>query len=72
MALMLAPLQKFAQLPCLCYRRQEVRTRGTEVNEVLITSPVIQIRTLAQNLLERSGKRMYDITYNKPTSPILK
>ena len=69
---MLVPLHKFAQPPRLCYRRQEVRTCGTEVNKLLITSPVIQIRTLVQNLLERSGKRMYDITYNKPTSPILK
>lgn len=71
-ALMLAPLQKFAQPPCLCYRRQEVKTHGTEVNKLLFTSPVIQIRPLVQNLSEWSGKRTRDITHNKPTSPILK
>jgi len=69
---MLAPLQKFAQPPCLRYRRQDVKTRGTEVNKLLITSPIIKIRPLVQNLLERSGKRMYDITHNKPTSVLLK
>jgi hypothetical protein len=53
-------------------RRQEAKTRGTEVNKLVITSPVIQIRPLVQYFWECNGKRMYDITHNKPTSPILK
>ena len=69
---MLAPLQKFAQSPCLCYRRHEVKTRGNEVNKLLLTSLCNTNQSIVQNLMERSGKRMCGIIYNKHTSPILK
>ena len=67
---MLAPLQKFAQPPRLCYIQQEVKTQGSEVNKLLLTSPVIKIRPLVQNVLEWSCKRMYDAKYSTPTYPI--